>query len=147
MDVILKEDLPKLGTAGTIVKVKDGYARNFLIPKALALEVTPANLKIVEAQRRVNKAKEESYRKKAQEVADRLANISCTITALAGEDDKLFGSVTTADIAEVLKQEGIVMDKKNILLEEEIHRLGIFYFQVKLHPEVSQRVKLWVVKR
>lgn len=147
MEIILKEDIAKLGKAGNIVKVKDGYARNFLIPKGFALEVTPANLKMIETQRRLEAQKLQEEKRKAQELADRLASISCTVTMPAGDDDKLFGAVTNSDIAEALKEEGIVIDKKDIVLEEEIHRLGIYYFRAKLHPEINQRVKLWVVKR
>jgi len=89
----------------------------------------------------------EEKKRKLQELADRLATISCTVAKNAGEDDKLFGTVTNADIAEALKQEGIAADKKDIVLEEEVHRLGIYYFYIKLHPEIGQRVKLWVVKK
>ena len=137
----------KLGNAGQIVKVKDGYARNFLIPKGLALEVNPANLKSIEAQRRLKEEKEKEKKKAAQALAEKLASISCTIAMNSGEDDKLYGAVTHADISEALVQEGAVVDKKDIVFDEEVHKLGIYYFNVKLHPEVSQRVKLWVVKK
>lgn len=147
MDIILKEDIATLGKAGDTVKVKDGYARNYLIPKGLALEVTPANLRVVETQRRFKTRQEQEQRQKAQELAERLANVSCTVTMPVGEDDKLFGAVTNSDISEALKEEGIIIDKKDIVLEEDIHRLGIYYFRVKLHPEINQRVKLWVVKK
>lgn len=147
MEIILKEDIAKLGKAGDRVKVKDGYARNYLIPKDFALEVTPANLKIIEAQRRLKVQRMQEQKQRAQELADRLANLSCTIAMPVGEDDRLFGTVTNSDVAEALKEEGIIIDKKDIILEEEIRRLGIYYFRVKLHPEVSQRAKLWVVKK
>ena len=147
MDVILKEDIEKLGKAGDIIKVKDGYARNYLIPKGFALELNPLSLKMAEAQRESKKQKELDKKKEAQEMAEALANASCTIAVHAGEDDKIFGTVTHADLAESLKNEGITVDKKDILLDEEVHKLGIYYFTVKLHPEVSQRVKLWVVKK
>lgn len=147
MEIILKEDMAKLGKAGDRVKVKDGYARNYLISKGFAMEVTPANLKIIETQRRLKAQRMQEQKQKAQELADRLAGLSCTVAVPVGEGDKLFGTVTNNDVAEVLKEEGIIIDKKDIVLEEEIHRLGIYYFRVKLHPEVSQRVKLWVVKR
>ncbi|NQT90586.1 MAG: 50S ribosomal protein L9 [Candidatus Omnitrophica bacterium] len=146
MEVILKEDMASLGKIGEVVEVKDGYARNSLIPKGIALEVTPANLKVIEAQRKVKAQHEEEKKQKAKESADKLASISCTVAVATGEQDKLFGTVTNNDIAEALKGEGVVVDKKDIVLEEEIHKLGIYYFKVKLHPEVEQRVKLWVVK-
>lgn len=147
MEIILKEDMAKLGKAGDRVKVKDGYARNYLISKGLAMEVTPANLKIIEIQRRLKVQRMQEQKQKAQELADRLAGLSCTVAMPVGEGDRLFGTVTNSDVAEVLKEEGVIIDKKDIVLEEEIHRLGIYYFRVKLHPEVSQRVKLWVVKK
>jgi large subunit ribosomal protein L9 len=147
MEVILKEDIAKLGSAGEIVKVKEGYARNYLIAKGLAMEVSPANMKVVEFQKKARVAKEGEKKKKAQEIANKLSSISCTIPAQAGESDKLFGSVTNSDIADALTQEGVVVDKKDIVLEEEIHKLGIYYANVKLHPEVSQKVKIWVVKK
>jgi large subunit ribosomal protein L9 len=147
MDVILKEDIGKLGKAGEIIKVKDGYARNYLIPKGLALELSPMSLKIAEAQRESKKQKEQDKKEKALELAETLANASCTVAVHAGEDDKIFGTVTHADLAESLKNEGVIVDKKDISLDEEVHKLGIYYFTVKLHPEVSQRVKLWVVKK
>jgi len=147
MEVILKEDISKLGKAGDTVKVKEGYARNYLIPKALALEVTSANLKVIETQRKQKEKKKEEAKQKAKELADKLSTISCTVAMVAGEDDKLFGAVTHSDIAEALAQENVNIDKRDIVFEEDIHKLGIYYFNVKVHPEISQRVKLWVVKK
>ena len=147
MEIILREDVPKIGKSGEKVSVKDGYARNYLIPKGIAYEVTLANIKAIEVQRQQKVKKEEEVKKAAEALAEKLGSVSCTITMTAGEDDKLFGAVTTADIAEALSSEGITVDKKEIVLEEEIHKLGIYYFNVKLHPGVTQRVKLWVVKK
>lgn len=147
MEVILKEDIPKIGKAGDKVEVKDGYARNYLIPKGLALGVTEANLKAVETQRERSIQKEQKLKEEAESAARRLADISCTITMNAGEDDKLFGAVTNADVAEILSSEGVSVDKKQIIFEQDISKLGIYYFKVRLHPEVTQKVKLWVVKK
>jgi large subunit ribosomal protein L9 len=147
MQIILREDIAKLGKQGEVVNVKDGYARNFLIPKALALEVTPDNLKVIETQRKLKAKKEEESKKKAQDLAAKLASLSCTIAMPAGEDDKLFGAVTPSNLADALTQEGLMIDKKDIVLEEEIHKLGIYHVKVKLHPEVTQQLKLWVVKK
>lgn len=147
MEVILREDIKSLGKSGDVVKVKDGYARNYLIPKKLASEVTTANLKMIETQRRLKEQKQLQEKKKAQALADRLAGTSCTVIMNAGENDKLFGAVTNADIAQALTQEGIILDKRDIILEEEIHTLGIYHFKVRLHPEITQEVKLWVVKK
>ena len=147
MEVILREDVERLGRAGDIIKVKDGYARNFLIPRGFALKVTPQNLKVIESQRKRQKIQEEEELKKIQALADRLANASCTVAMAAGDDDKLFGTVTHADIADALRQEDIIVDKKDIVFDEEIHRLGIYSFKVKLHPDITPSVKLWVVKK
>lgn len=147
MEVILKDDISTLGKQGDIVKVTSGHARNYLIPKGLVLEVTPANLKVIEVQRKQKAQREEDVKAKARSLAEKLASVSCTIAMPAGEDDKLFGTVTHTDVTEVLAQENIIVDKKDIVFEEEIHKLGIYYFNVKLHPEVTQRVKLWVVKK
>jgi len=147
MEIILKEDIAKLGKSGDVVKVKDGYARNHLIPKGLVLEVTPENLKVIEAQRKLKAQKEEDEKKRAEELAQKLSTISCTVTMSAGEDDKLFGAVTNADIAQALQSEGVTVDRKEIVLEEDIHKLGIYYAKVKLHAEVVQKVKVWVVKK
>ncbi len=147
MEVILREDVLKIGKAGDKVDVKDGYARNYLIPKGLALGVTPANEKVIQVQREKKIRREQEAKADAFVAAKKLAAISCTIAMNAGEDDKLFGAVTSADVAETLNGEGVVVDKKDIVFEEEIPKLGIYYFKVKLHPEVTQRVKLWVVKK
>lgn len=147
MNVILKGDVPKLGKAGDTVKIKEGYARNYLIPKGLALEVTPANLKTIEIQHKQKARKELEHKQKAEELASRLVSVSCTVAMAAGEEDKLFGTVTHAAVAEALSQEGISIEKRDIVFEKEINKLGIYYFNVKLHPEVTQRVKLWVVKK
>jgi large subunit ribosomal protein L9 len=147
MDVILKEDVKTIGRAGDKVDVKPGYARNYLIPKGLALEVTKANLKAVEVQKQQRQKKEQAQKAAAEAIAEKLSNVSCTIAMNAGEEDKLFGSVTHADIALALQAEGIEIDKKDIAFEEDISKLGIYYCKVKLHPEVTQRVKLWIVNK
>ncbi len=147
MEVILKEDVSKIGRAGDKVEVKDGYARNYLIPKGLALGVTVANEKAIQIQREKNIRKEEEIKAEAEAIAKKLEEISCTVAMNVGEDDKLFGAVTTADVAATLSAEGVAIDKKDIIFEDEMPKLGIYYFKVKLHPEVTQRVKLWVVKK
>lgn len=147
MEVILREDIKSFGKAGDVINVKDGYARNYLIPKKFAVKVTASNLKMIDTQRKIKEQKQLKEKKKAQSLADRLVSVSCTVIMHAGEDDKLFGAVTNADIAEALAQEGIILDKRDIVLEEEIHNLGIYHFKVKLHPEITQEVKLWVVKK
>ena len=147
MEIILKEDIKALGCAGDKIKVKSGYARNYLIPQGLALEVTTANMKAVQVQKEQRNKKEQALKAAAERIAEKLSNVSCTIAMSAGEEDKLFGAVTHADVADALEAEGIAIDKKDIVFEEDIDKLGIYYCKVKLHPEVTQRVKLWVVNK
>jgi len=147
MKVILIEDVKSVGSMGDIINVKDGYARNFLFPEKLARPAVNSNLKIIEnikKKKALNAAKE---KKAAETLKDRISSFSCTIAVEAGDDDKLFGSVTASDISEALKQEELVIDKRNIILEENIKKLGVYIVSVKLHPEVTAEVKVWVVKK
>jgi large subunit ribosomal protein L9 len=146
MEVILIEDIDKLGKSGEVVKVKDGYARNFLIPKKLVFQVTPQNLKIVQQRKERKIVKEKSEESKALEIAEKLKVTSCTVPMPVGEDDKLFGTVTSGHIAEAFKAEGISLDKKKIEIATPIKKLGVYTAFVKLHPQVTQKVKIWVVK-
>jgi large subunit ribosomal protein L9 len=146
MKVILTEDVAHLGSAGDMLKVKDGFARNYLIPKAMAVIATTENVKQLEHQKRQIQAKLNKIKKDSESLAQRIENISCTIARAAGEEDKLFGSVTTADIYAGLKNEGIEVDKKKILLDEPIKSLGIFSVPIKIHSEVTANLKVWVVK-
>ena len=123
-----------------------GYARNFLLPKGKALHATDGNLKVVERERRryvVHQAKE---REEAAAIARRLAGISCTIVRKVGENEQLYGSVTSSDIAEYLAKEGVVIDKRRILLDDPIRALGIYTVPVKVHAEVQGEIRVWVVK-
>ncbi len=147
MKVILKNDVPKLGNAGDIIAVKDGYARNFLIPKGLAEKAELGSVKAVENLKKVLSQQMEKKKKEAIKLRDRLLNISCTITRQTGEGEKIFGSVTTRDIEEALKVENIHIDRKNIMLDEPIKQLGIFEVPVKLHKDVEAKIKVWVVAK
>ena len=109
MKLILADDVKKLGKTGDTVDVADGYARNYLIPRGLAFKATPGNMKVVEKKKEMQRAQMEKAKQEAEALAKKIAAISCTITMAAGEDDKLFGAVTTQDITDVLKQEGIIM--------------------------------------
>lgn len=147
MKVILREDMERLGKAGEMVEVADGYARNFLIPQAKAIKATIGNIRQLEHQKKsvyhkINRAKME-----AENLAARIESSSCTISVHAGEKDKLFGSVTSRDIALSLGEEGVEIDRKNIILEEPIKALGIYTIPIKLHPEVVANLKVWVVKK
>ncbi len=146
MEIILRQDYEGLGAAGEIVKVKDGFGRNYLIPKGVAYIATEANKKRHEADLKQQGMRLARDKKVAEELAEKLKNVSCTITVQVGEEDKLFGSVTSLNIAESLLAQGFEIDKRKILLEEPIKSLGIYSVPVKLHSEVEGTVKVWVVK-
>lgn len=146
MKVILTEDTPNLGTAGSVITVKDGFARNYLIPKGMAIGATVQNISQLEHYKRVVEEKMNKVKRDAEKLAHRIEMISCTISKPAGEEDKLFGSVTSADIHAAVKSEGIDIDKKQILVDEPIKKLGIFSVPIKLHKDVTATLKVWVVK-
>jgi large subunit ribosomal protein L9 len=146
MDVILREDVEKLGTAGDVVTVKDGYARNFLLPRGLAYAATDGNRRRLEAERKSRARRADAEVATASEIATRLQAVSLSFSMKAGEGDKLFGSVTTHDIAERLKAEGFEVDKKAVELEEPIKALGVYKVPIRLHPDVKPEVRVWVVK-
>lgn len=146
MEVILKRDLPGVGKAGEIVTVADGYARNYLIPRGMAIPATEGNIRALESQRRLMESKRRKREERARQLAERLKNVSCTVKARAGEGDKLFGSVTASEIAEALKAQGIEVDRKDVLLEEPIKELGVFTVPVRLHKDLTVDVKVWVVR-
>ncbi len=147
MEVILTKDVDKIGKAGSVVKVKDGFARNLLLPKKLAVAVTPGNLKRLKEEK--EKSVQESEKKKQEALAlkERLEKLSLTISATAQDEKNLYGSVTQQDIADSLKEEGVEVDKNIIILDEPIKALGIYELNVKLHPEVSAKLKIWVVNK
>ncbi|MBF0253025.1 MAG: 50S ribosomal protein L9 [Candidatus Omnitrophica bacterium] len=147
MNVILIQDVEKLGKMGDEIKAKDGFARNYLIPQKLAIEATLGAVKIVEKKKKERVLQEQKVKNECQALADKIAQLSCTITVEAGEGDKLFGAVTTEHIAEVLLQEGVEIDKRKILLDEPIKSLGVYNVNIKLHPEVTSQARIWVVKK
>ncbi len=146
MEIILREDYKELGQAGDTVKVKDGYARNYLIPAGIAYPNTKANRKLFENEMQQQTWRQSRDKKEAEELAKKLETVSCTITVQVGEEDKLFGSVTSQNIADNLTDQGIAVDKRKIVLDEPIKSLGIYSVPIKLHPEVEATVKVWVVK-
>lgn len=146
MKIILKNDINTLGTAGQVVEVKRGYARNYLIPKGIAFEATPGNQKVFENEQKMEQVRMLRGKKDAGELADRIAKLSITVAVQVGEDDKLFGAVTSQNIADMLKENGCEIDRKKIVLEEPIKALGVYDIPIKLHPEITSTVKLWVVK-
>jgi large subunit ribosomal protein L9 len=146
MKVILKEDVDNLGTIGTVVQVSNGYGRNFLIPRNLAVEANPKNIKKFEHEKKIILEKAKKVKSKHEEAADKLSEIILRVEANAGEDGKLFGSVTSMDISEALSKQGMEVDKRKIVLPEEaIKRLGEYTVQIKLHPEISASIKLEVL--
>ena len=147
MEVILKQDVNKVGKAGAIVKVKDGFARNFLLRNNLALLVTENNIKKLESEKQKNISQLEKIKKGALDLKERLSGISITIPALIQEEESLYGSVTSQDIAKALKEEGFDIDKNIIMLNEPIKSLGIYEVPVRLHVEVSANLKVWIVKK
>jgi len=146
MDVILRQDVEKLGLAGELVTVKDGYARNYLLPRGLAFVATEANRRRLEGEQRQRTRRAAIELEGARDLAVRLEAVSLSFTMKAGEGDKLFGSVTSADIAERLAAEGFPLDKKAIELKEPIKALGVYKVPVKVHADVKPEIRVWVVK-
>jgi large subunit ribosomal protein L9 len=137
----------KLGKSGDQVNVADGYGRNYLIPRKLALGASPQNMRIFENEAKARAKKREKEKQDAQALADKISSLSLTIARMAGEDDKLFGSVTNGDVAEALAKEGYKVDKRDIEIAEPLKVLGIFEVPLKLHAGVPAKVKVWVVKQ
>jgi large subunit ribosomal protein L9 len=146
MQIILQEDVEKLGTRGQVVEVAEGYARNFLLPRKLALEASAGNLKRLEKMRAVFAKREATERGDAQKLAELLANVSLEFTRRAGDNDQLFGSVTSADISEGLAAQGYTVDKRKVTLPEPIKTVGEFDVPLKLHRELGASVKVVVKK-
>ena len=147
MEVILLQDVENLGKEGQLVKVKDGHARNYLIPRKMAAVSTPEILKMIERKQKKKLQEEQKLKKSALENAQKIANLSCTISVEAGVEDKIFGTVTQDMVRNVLRVEGLDIDKRNIILEEPIKKLGVYQINIKLHPEVTAPLRVWVVKK
>ncbi len=146
MEVILLEDVPSLGKAGDQVKVSDGYGRNYLIPQKKAVLATEKSLKAIEHQKRQIQQKMGKAKKDAERIAREIESLSCTFAKSVGESGKLFGSVTSMEIEAYLKENGIEVDRKKIQLEEPIKNLGMYTVPIKLHPEVTAQLRVWVVQ-
>jgi large subunit ribosomal protein L9 len=147
MQIILRDDMENLGKSGEVVNVKPGYARNYLLPRGLAIKATASDVKRVEHEKRVIAARTAKMAKEAQSEADRLSQVSVSIARSVGEEDKLYGSVTSRDIAEALAEQGVKIDSKKLHLDEPIKALGLTEVQVKLGRGVSATIKVWVVKK
>ena len=146
MEVILREDIVNLGNRGAVVKVASGYARNFLLPKKMAVVATESNKKIVEQERQSHLKREAKESAEATDLAKLMAAVEVTIAHKAGENDQLFGSVTATDIATALEKQGYTIDRRKVVLEEPIKKLGDYKATVKLHREVSVEIPVHVVK-
>ena len=146
MEVILREDIDNLGNRGEVVKVANGYARNFLIPKRLAVAATDSNKKIVEQERQAHLRKEAKQAGEAQDLAKLLNGVSVTIAQKAGENDQLFGSVTSKDVADALAAKNFTIDRRKIQLDEPIKQLGEYKIPVRLHREVTAEITVVVAK-
>lgn len=145
MQIILRERLENLGDAGEMVDVKPGYARNYLIPKGLAYEATPANVRRLEAERAAQGRRDAETLNEARQRAGAIEGVSLTFHARAGQEGKLFGSITSADIVEKLAEQGIQIDRRQIELDEPIKALGVSSVPVRLHPQVRPEIKVWVI--
>jgi len=147
MEIILRQAVENLGKPGDVVKVKNGYARNYLLPHNLAYEATPGNLKRIQQERARLEAAENQRRGSAQEVATKLEQVSLTFSARVGDEGKLFGSVTASDIAQQLEQQGYHIEKRQIDLHEPIKSLGVYRVPVRLHADVKPEIRVWVIKQ
>jgi large subunit ribosomal protein L9 len=146
MKIILRKDHDKLGKIGDIVEVKNGYARNYLIPRNIAYIATDSSLRALEEEKKQHVSREQRALQHAKKIATQLEKISITLKVKVGEDEKLFGSVTSQMIADALQEKSITVDKRVIELEEPIKVLGIYTVMIKLHHEVDGKVKVWVVR-
>ncbi|HEX9917216.1 MAG TPA: 50S ribosomal protein L9 [candidate division Zixibacteria bacterium] len=147
MKVILREDIPSLGKCGEVIEVKPGYARNYLIPKNLVIMATKGSLKAINEVSKQKELRENKKKKESLKLKGAIEKISCTAEVNVGEEDKVFGSVTSQDIVSLLKEKGFDIDKKKLELENPIKVLGVYTLPIKLHPEVVANLKLWVVKK
>ncbi|MEZ0344337.1 MAG: 50S ribosomal protein L9 [Caldimicrobium sp.] len=146
MQVILKKDIPKLGKAGDVVKVKDGFARNYLIPKGLAILANQKTLKALERERKIILAKAERERKKAQSLAEKLQGVTLTLYRRAVEEGRLYGSVSAVDIVKALEERGIEIDKNQVLLEEPIKFVGVYEVNIKVGANLVVPIKVEVIE-
>lgn len=147
MNIILMENVEKLGTVGDVVKVKNGYARNYLLPRQLGMPASPSNIKRIESQKAQRLAVFEAEKKEAQQKAEVLSKVSLTIAVEVNDQEKLYGAVSETEILDALEAEGQKVDKKSLVLEKPIDDLGIFEIGVKLHPQVIAKIRLWVTKK
>jgi large subunit ribosomal protein L9 len=146
MEVILRTDVPKLGKAGDIVKVKDGYARNYLLPKGLAIPANQKTIKALENQRKIILAKAERERKKVQSLAEKLTGLTLTFYRKVIEGDRIYGSISTQDIVKALEEKGLSLERRFVLLDEPIKQLGTYEIPIRLGPGVEVKISVEVIE-
>ncbi len=147
MQVILTNNVEKLGKVGEVVKVKDGYARNYLMPRQMAVAATPGNIRRVDREKSKRLAMYEQQKKEAQGKADLLSKVSLTVATEVNDQEKLYGAISESEIIRAFEAEGQTVEKKALVIEKPIEELGIFEIGVKLHPEVIAKIRLWVTKK
>jgi large subunit ribosomal protein L9 len=147
MKIILRQDVVDLGKAGETIEVKSGYGRNYLIPRNLAILATRANLKAIDEIKKQNEFRQRKKLREAEQLKLRLEKLSLTSEVLVGEEDRIFGSVTAQNIADLLASQGMRIEKRNVLLEEPIKSLGVYTVPVKIEKDVIANVKLWVIRK
>jgi large subunit ribosomal protein L9 len=147
MQIILMDNVEHLGKVGDVVKVKDGFARNYLLPRELAMPATPANIKRIEKEKVTRLAKYEEEAKVAKTEAEKLSKVSLTIAVEVNDQEKLYGAISETEIMRALEAEGIKIEKRQLVIEKPITDLGIFEVGVKLHPEAIAKIRLWVTKK
>ncbi len=146
MKVLLKQDVPKIGKKGQILEVKEGYARNFLIPGGLAVEASGGAMKQIEEEKKASDRHKAKEKEEAQDLAKKIEELSILLKHKAGDEGRLFGSITSAEVAEALKHKNFNIDKKKIVLEEPIRLVGDYEVKIKLHPEVAAHLNVRVEK-
>lgn len=147
MKVILRDDIEKLGSVGDVIEVADGFGRNYLLPRNLAVRATKGNLRSIEEIRKQKQFRDNKQKKEADKIKDKLEKLSLTAEVQTGEDDKVFGSVTSATVATLIEEQGFEIDRRKIVLDDPLKALGVYTIEVKLAKDVTAAVKLWVVKK
>lgn len=146
MELILKAKVEGLGDRGDVVRVKNGYARNYLLPENLAVPATAAYRKVLDEENRIHEIRDSKLKRNVEAIAESMKDLSCTIVVQAGEEDKLYGSVGAHDIAESIAKQGFEINHRQVVLEEPIKKLGVYTVPIRLHREVEVPIKVWVVK-
>jgi large subunit ribosomal protein L9 len=146
MDIILTQKVQGLGDRGDVVRVKDGYARNYLFPQRLARPSTEGQKRVLNEENRLHVTRDAKLKQSVEAIAEKMKGLSCTLVVQAGEEDKLYGSVTGHDIAKAISDQGFAVEHRQIVLEEPIKKLGVYTVAVRLHRDVEVPIKVWVVK-